>query len=63
MFISFVGSWVLFPKIDYLPKGNQNRFQAFILPPPGLSYPAARFEMSDEINRRLNPYLTGEKDA
>ncbi len=62
MFLSFVGSWLLFPKIDYLPKGNQNRFQAFILPPPGLSYPAARFEMSDEINRRLNPYLTGEKD-
>jgi multidrug efflux pump subunit AcrB len=62
MFISFVGSWLLFPKIDYLPKGNQNRFQAFILPPPGLSYPAARFEMSDEINRRIKPYLTGEKE-
>lgn len=61
MFISFVGSWLLFPKVDYLPKGNQNQFQAFILPPPGLSYPAARFEMSDEINRRIKPYLTGEK--
>ncbi len=61
MFISFVGSWLLFPKVDYLPKGNQNQFQAFILPPPGLSYPAARFEMSDEINRRLAPYLSGEK--
>lgn len=58
---SAVGSWLLFPKIDYLPKGNQNQFQAFILPPPGLSYPAARFEMSDEINRRLKPYLAGEK--
>jgi len=62
MFISFAGSWVLFPKIDYLPKGNQNQFEAFILPPPGLSYPAARFEMSDEINRRIKPYLTGEKE-
>jgi len=51
----------MFPKIDYLPKGNQNSFQAFILPPPGLSYPAARFEMSDEINRRIMPYLKGEK--
>lgn len=61
MLFSFAGSWVLFPKIDYLPKGNQNQFQAFILPPPGLSYPAARFEMSDEINRRIKPYLTGEK--
>jgi len=61
MLLSFVGSWALFPKIDYLPKGNQNQFQAFIMPPPGLSYPAARFEMSDEINRRLKPYLSGEK--
>jgi len=61
IFISAVGSWLLFPKIDYLPKGNQNQFRAFILPPPGLSYPAARFEMSDEINRRLKPYLDGEK--
>jgi multidrug efflux pump subunit AcrB len=59
--VSFVGSWLIFPKIDYLPKGNQNQFQAFIMPPPGLSYPAARFEMSDEINRRLLPYLNGEK--
>lgn len=61
IFISFAGSWLIFPKIDYLPKGNQNQFQAFIMPPPGLSYPAARFEMSDEINRRLLPYLNGEK--
>ncbi|WP_448546981.1 efflux RND transporter permease subunit [Thalassotalea fusca] len=61
MLFSFVGSYLMFPKIDYLPKGNQNSFQAFILPPPGLSYPAARFEMSDEINRRIMPYLSGEK--
>jgi len=61
MLTSFVGSWLLFPKIDYLPKGNQNQFQAFIMPPPGLSYPAARFEMADEINRRLMPYISGEK--
>ena len=62
MAFSFVGSYLMFPKIDYLPKGNQNSFNAFLLPPPGQSYPAARFEMSDEINRRLLPYLTGEKE-
>ncbi len=62
MLVSIGGSWLLFPKVDYLPKGNQNSFRAFILPPPGLSYPAARFEMSDEINRRLMPYLRGEKE-
>lgn len=62
MLFSFVGTYLLFPKVDYLPKGNQNSFNAFMLPPPGQSYPAARFEMSDEINRRLMPYLQGEKD-
>jgi multidrug efflux pump subunit AcrB len=61
IFISVVGTWLIFPKIDYLPKGNQNEFSAFILPPPGLSYTAGRIEMSDEINRRLKPYLTGDK--
>jgi multidrug efflux pump subunit AcrB len=61
MLTSVLGSWLLFPKIDYLPKGNQNQFQAFILPPPGLSHAAARIEISDEVNRRLKPYLTGEK--
>ncbi|MFT5521064.1 MAG: multidrug efflux pump subunit AcrB [Enterobacterales bacterium] len=59
--VSFFGSWSLFPKVDYLPKGNQNKFRAFIMPPPGLSYLAARIEMSDEINRRIKPYITGEK--
>ena len=62
MFISFVGTYAMFPKVDYLPKGNQNQFEAFMMPPPGLSYPAARVEMSDEVNRRLMPYLTGEKE-
>ena len=61
MIFSFLGSFLMFPKIDYLPKGNQNSFNAFLLPPPGQSYLAAREEMSDEINRRLIPYLTGEK--
>ncbi len=61
MLFSFVGCYLLFPKIDYLPKGNQNSFRAFIMPPPGQSYLAARVEMSDEINRRLLPYLNGEK--
>jgi multidrug efflux pump subunit AcrB len=62
MSLSIVGSLLLIPKADYLPKGNQNSFGAFILPPPGLSYPAARQEMSDVINARLMPYLAGEKE-
>ena len=62
MTVSIIGSYALMPKADYLPKGNQNSFGAFILPPPGISYPAARQEMSDVINARLMPYLSGEKE-
>jgi len=61
LFFAFIGSYLMFPKVDYLPKGNQNSFNAFLMPPPGQSYQAARVEMSDEINRRLMPYLNGEK--
>ena len=61
MLFSFLGSYLMFPKIDYLPKGNQNSFNVFILPPPGQSYLASRVEMSDKINERLLPYLNGEK--
>ena len=59
--MSLAGTYFLMPKPDYLPKGNQNSFGAFILPPPGISYPAARQEMSDVINERLMPYLKGDK--
>ena len=60
--LSLFGSWLIFPTVDYLPKGNQNQFGAFVMPPPGQSYLAARQEMSDTINERLVPYLSGEKE-
>ncbi|MCC2607128.1 efflux RND transporter permease subunit [Planctobacterium marinum] len=54
-------SYLLFPQKDYLPKGNENQFGAFMLPPPGLSIDAGRHEMIDVINQRMEPYLSGEK--
>lgn len=53
--------WILFPKFDYLPKGNQNAFQAYLITPPGLSLAGAKHEISDQINERLKPYISGEK--
>jgi len=52
---------LLFPKTDYLPRGNENQFGAFLLPPPGLSVDAGRQEMMDVINERAQPYRDGEK--
>lgn len=59
--VAIVASYLLFPKADYLPKGNENQFGAFMLPPPGLSVEAGRHEMIDVINERAEPYRTGEK--
>jgi hydrophobic/amphiphilic exporter-1 (mainly G- bacteria), HAE1 family len=59
--MSVLGSIIMFPKMDYLPKGNQNSFFTFILPPPGLSIAAAETEIMDVINTRLKPYTHGER--
>lgn len=59
--MALVSSVLLFPKADYLPKGNENQFGAFMLPPPGLSVEAGRLEMVDVINARAEPYRNGEK--
>lgn len=32
---SFVGTWLLMPKIEYLPEGNRNLIIGILLPPPG----------------------------
>ncbi len=58
---SITGSYLLFPDADYLPKGNQNSFRAFIQPPPGISVTSSRNEMVDVINSRIKDYLSGEK--
>ncbi len=58
---SLFGSWLLFPQADYLPKGNQNSFNAFILVPPGLSAAAGREELVNVINARIKPHLDGEQ--
>jgi HAE1 family hydrophobic/amphiphilic exporter-1 len=36
-FISIVSIWWLFPKMEYLPQGNQNLILNILIPPPGLS--------------------------
>jgi len=34
---SLVAIWLLFPKMEYLPQGNQNLVLNILIPPPGLS--------------------------
>ncbi len=49
-------SYVLFPKLDYLPKGTQNFLIAYIQAPNGLSY-QERFEITHGIHDALAPYM------
>jgi len=49
--IAVGGSWLLMPKKEYLPLGNQNWIIGFLLPPPGYSL--------DEVNK-LQEIITEE---
>jgi multidrug efflux pump subunit AcrB len=54
-------SWLLIPKVDYLPQGNQNSIFAYISPPPGVSPEVAHHELEKTIIERMQPYYDREK--
>jgi hydrophobic/amphiphilic exporter-1 (mainly G- bacteria), HAE1 family len=55
-------SWVLFPKMDYLPQGNKNLIFNILIPPPGLSY-EQRYEIGDYLMTRMEPYVNKDVDG
>ena len=60
--IPIAGSISLFPKRDYLPTGNRNLVFGFVLPPPGVNISHIQKEMGNVIAKRIQPYLSGEKE-
>lgn len=54
------GLWLI-PPADYLPEGKQNFFMGFMITAPGMGMQTAGEELVDVINKRLAPYLSGEK--
>ena len=54
-------SLLLLPKADYLPSGNRNRVSASIHVAPGMNLDTIEREMGRVIARRMQPYLSGEK--
>ncbi|NJB66396.1 HAE1 family hydrophobic/amphiphilic exporter-1 [Desulfobaculum xiamenense] len=52
---SALATWAMFPKVDYLPQGNQNMITAIMDLPPGLST-SERQEMADTLGKALDPY-------
>ena len=50
--LSVTTIWYLFPKMEYLPQGNQNLIMNILIPPPGLSQ-----KERDEIGFKLHEYI------
>ena len=48
--------YILFPKMEYLPQGNQNFILSILNPPPGLSY-NERQKIGEMLFTCLQPYL------
>ncbi|WP_166820409.1 efflux RND transporter permease subunit [Thalassoroseus pseudoceratinae] len=56
-------SWVLWPKVEYLPTGNRNLVFGILIPPPGYNL-NQMMEMGETVERELRPYWdTDAKNA
>jgi HAE1 family hydrophobic/amphiphilic exporter-1 len=52
---SIVATWILMPKVEYLPEGNRNLVFGILLPPPGYNLDEL-LRMGDAVEARLLPY-------
>ena len=52
---SVAASWLLLPKVEYLPDGNRNLVFGILLPPPGYNLDEL-LRMGDLVEERLLPY-------
>ena len=53
---------MLLPPADYLPEGKQNFIFGLMFTAPGMGMETTREELVEEVERRLQPHLTGEKE-
>jgi HAE1 family hydrophobic/amphiphilic exporter-1 len=52
---SCVATWLLFPKVEYLPGGNRNLVFGILIPPPGYNLDQM-LSMGNKIEEELRPY-------
>ncbi len=55
-------TWLLWPKVEYLPTGNRNLVFGFILPPPGYNLDKLK-ELGETIEKGLVPYWNVDPDS
>ncbi|MBI1309918.1 AcrB/AcrD/AcrF family protein [bacterium] len=52
---SFGGTWLLWPKVEYLPTGNRNLVFGILLPPPGYNLDEL-MALGETVENGLRPY-------
>jgi multidrug efflux pump subunit AcrB len=55
-------TYVLMPKIDFLPKAKIDAIQTYWATPPGINLATLETDIAAEVARRLRPYYEGEKE-
>lgn len=63
--VSVGGSWLLWPRVEYLPNGNRNLIFAILLPPPGYNLDQL-MELGQTAEGNLRPYwdaVPGSEEA
>ena len=55
-------TYILFPKMEYLPQGNRNLIFNIMIPPPGLSYQEGK-EIGEDIYAKLEKYTKSDVDG
>jgi len=58
---SLLTMWLLFPKIDFLPKADIDAISVFFNTPEGINVRTIEKELAADVVGRLQPYLSGEK--
>ena len=59
---SISSSWILFPKMEYLPQGNRNLVFNIMIPPPGLSYEESK-QIGESVYEKLEKYTKDDVDG
>jgi multidrug efflux pump subunit AcrB len=55
-------SWLLLPKLDYLPPVKRAAIDAYFSFPPGMSPETVDREIAGKLLERMQPYMKGEKE-
>ena len=59
---SATSSYLLFPKMEYLPQGNRNLIFNIMIPPPGLSYQEGK-DIGIDVYKKLEKYTKADVDG